>query len=70
MAIIYTILGYIKNILDLERLFPRVICPFCPVFFGYKLRKYLRDKVLLLSIAEKLTKDFREIITIIEIQYA
>jgi|GEM_PF-4594086 len=31
--IICAIPQYIKNILALERLFPRVICPFCPVFF-------------------------------------
>ncbi len=31
--IICAIPQYIKNILPLERLFPRQICPFCPVFF-------------------------------------
>jgi hypothetical protein len=42
--IIYAISCYIKNILDLERLFPRWICPFCPVIFGSKLRNRLKDK--------------------------
>lgn len=39
-VIIYAITHYIKNILDLERPFPREICPICPVFFDLKSRNY------------------------------
>lgn len=48
--IICQIPHYIKNILVLERSFPRVICPFCPVFFVSKSPNRLIHKEIKLSL--------------------
>ena len=44
--IICAIPQYIKSISALERLFPRVICPFCPVIFVLESYNSLKGKTL------------------------